>query len=111
MAATALNLAIFQTGNTGEWRSVTARYGGEEFVLAVNLGLEAALTLAEQARQNLIRQNLVHSGSPYGKVTCSFGVASIRDLADASPEQLLKNADEALYLAKTDGRNCVRPFQ
>ena len=88
-----------------------ARYGGEEFVLAASLGLEAALTLAEQARQDLIRQNLVHSGSPYGKVTCSFGVASIRGLADASPELLLKNADEALYLAKTDGRNCVRPFQ
>jgi diguanylate cyclase (GGDEF)-like protein len=88
-----------------------ARYGGEEFVLVANLGLEAALALAEQARENLIRLNIIHTGSPYGKVTCSFGVASSHGLVDASPEQLLKNADEALYLAKTDGRNCVRPFR
>ena len=95
----------------GDADCLLARYGGEEFVLVASLGLQAALTLAEQARQNLIGQNIVHSGSPYGKVTCSFGVASIRGLSVASPEQLLKNADEALYLAKTDGRNCVRPFQ
>ena len=95
----------------GDSDILLARYGGEEFVLVTNLGLDTALTLAEQARQNLVHQNIAHSGSPYGKVTCSFGVASLNGLADASPEQLLKNADEALYLAKTDGRNCVRPFQ
>ena len=95
----------------GDSDILLARYGGEEFVLVASLGLEAALALAEQARQNLVRQNIPHTGSPYGKVTCSFGVASIQGIADASPEQLLKNADEALYLAKTDGRNCVRPFQ
>ncbi len=88
-----------------------SRYGGEEFVLVVSLNLESSLTLAEQARSALEGKGLPHSGSPYGKVTCSFGVASIHGLAKASPEQLLKNADEALYLAKTDGRNCVRPFQ
>ncbi len=95
----------------GDTDFLLARYGGEEFVLVASLGLEAALALAEQARGNLIRQNIAHTGSPYGKVTCSFGVASINGLADVRPEQLLKNADEALYLAKTDGRNCVRPFQ
>ena len=95
----------------GDTDFLLARYGGEEFVLAASLGLEATLPLAEQARENLARQNIAHTGSPYGKVTCSFGVASIHGLADASPEQLIKNADEALYLAKTEGRNCVRPFQ
>jgi diguanylate cyclase (GGDEF)-like protein len=95
----------------GDADFLLARYGGEEFVLVASLGLEAALALAEQARQNLIRQNIAHTGSPYGKVTFSFGVATLHGLADATPEKLLKNADEALYLAKTDGRNCVRPFQ
>lgn len=88
-----------------------SRYGGEEFVLIVSLDLENSLELAEQARSALVEKDLPHSGSPYGKVTCSFGVASIKGLLTTKPEQLIQNADEALYLAKSEGRNCVRPFQ
>ena len=60
MAATALNLAIFQTGNKGECRSVTARYGGEEFV-GVLPGLDGESALA--AAQNI------------GKVVAQAGTA------------------------------------
>jgi diguanylate cyclase (GGDEF)-like protein len=38
-------------------------------------------------------------------VTVSIGVATLEQLSSASPESLLKAADEALYAAKAQGRN------
>ena len=102
---------ILQSVVLGANEMLLSRYGGEEFVLVVSLDLENSLELAEQARSALADTALPHSGSPYGKVTCSFGVASIKGLLAKDPERLIQNADEALYLAKSEGRNCVRPFQ
>lgn len=91
--------------------SFLARYGGEEFVIVAEEGLKRSLELSEQARQIIEQLNLTHSGSPFGRVTCSFGVATASDLEKSSPEILLKMADKALYLAKAKGRNCVATLQ
>ncbi|MEH8112082.1 diguanylate cyclase [Aeromonas veronii] len=60
-----------------------------------------ACALAERLRATLVADIHWPSGL---QVTASFGVA---ERAGESPEQVLKRADEALYQAKTQGRNRV----
>ncbi len=86
-----------------------ARYGGEEFV-AILEGTrpEQAMRVAERIRAATERLGIPHSGSPSGVVTVSIGVAGTQ--GEASPEALIRMADQALYDAKEQGRNCVAMF-
>lgn len=80
---------------------VVARMGGEEFVILMESGIEEALDKTESVRQLL--QNLKPMGLP---LTGSFGVVNVNaDNLDFSLLMLL--ADEAVYKAKADGRNCI----
>ncbi|APW38654.1 hypothetical protein RD110_16805 [Rhodoferax koreense] len=87
---------------------VAARYGGEEFAF-IAPGLDAAemLHLAETIRAVVEHRGIPHSLSPVGHVTLSIGVAVLVPDARTSPELLLRQADEALYRAKSQGRNQV----
>ncbi|MFO8033405.1 MAG: GGDEF domain-containing protein [Desulfohalobiaceae bacterium] len=84
-----------------------ARYGGEEFVLLLpNTATEQATILAERLRQEVSRLRITYQGWELG-FTVSIGVSSmIPDLAQEG-NQLLEQADQALYLAKSQGRNLV----
>jgi diguanylate cyclase (GGDEF)-like protein len=78
------------------------RFGGEEFVLlARNTSLADAAIIAEQMREQIAREII----GPEGKITASFGCASIR--AQEDREQWFIRADRAMYDAKARGRNCV----
>ena len=84
-----------------EVRSVdtVTRYGGEEFLIILpEVDETIAMTVAERIRK------AVQQGS---EVTVSMGVASCC-IAGATEQLLIDKADKALYLAKTEGRNCVR---
>lgn len=83
-----------------------ARYGGEEFVIVApeTAGPEAA-TFAERLRQEVAQPSLQIHGESL-PVTASFGVADNK--RHGSPDQIVQAADEALYRAKTAGRNCIR---
>ncbi len=82
-----------------------ARYGGEEFVLILP---ETAGSTAIQVAER-IRRAVEELSWPKGmKVTISAGVASYPKDGD-NLEELLRNADLALYNAKSGGRNQVRP--
>ena len=83
-----------------------ARYGGEEFaVLLPETGLLGAYHVAETIRGAVQAANIRHSGSLFGCITISIGVASI-DPADGTPHaSLVLTADAALYRAKLNGRN------
>ena len=84
-----------------------ARYGGEEFaVILPNMSERSALHFAEKYRKLVETMQLAHSGSPFGVVTVSMGVVSEVPGAETSA-RLLRKADEALYRAKSDGRNRV----
>jgi len=83
-----------------------ARYGGEEFVLALpSATLRDASALAERIRAALEDEPL-RAGDEAIPVTASFGAAQSGGPADAL-ESLLRDADEALYRAKREGRNRV----
>lgn len=90
-----------------------ARFGGEEFI-AVLAGtpLTTAASAAERVRKGVENLNRQHAGSPtHAVVTVSIGVACLRPNAPhASPAQLIAAADEALYQAKSRGRNRVFAF-
>lgn len=87
-------------------KDTVGRYGGEEFcILMPDADIEEARAAAEKIR--LVVQK--DSGGPFNDrhhVTASLGVARLSDGAE-SPEQLNKQADQALYAAKESGRNRV----
>ena len=87
---------------------LVARFGGEEFV-AVLPGLDArqALQAAEAVRQR-IRDGVVTSGERRIGLSVSIGVHTVVPDRLLTPEEVLRIADEALYRAKSDGRDCVR---
>jgi diguanylate cyclase (GGDEF)-like protein len=62
---------------------------------------------AERIRR-AVELQMIHFGSFHGSVTASFGVAQ-RSAGMTESAMLLKMADEAVYAAKSAGRNCVYP--
>jgi diguanylate cyclase (GGDEF)-like protein len=80
------------------------RWGGQEFVLVCpGADLSRAADLAEKLRQRILQTNFIPE-DPVA-VTASFGVAT--SPAGGNFEDAFRQADEALYLAKSRGRNCV----
>ncbi|MBI5081450.1 MAG: GGDEF domain-containing protein [Chloroflexi bacterium] len=78
------------------------RWGGEEFlIITFETDLEQAQRLAERLRSAFVR----HRFDSAGVITASFGVAMYQK--DESVDQLVKRSDQALYLAKSNGRNRV----
>ena len=87
---------------------ICARYGGEEIaILLPQTALAGAVELAERLRKALEARLVYHGGRQIG-VTASFGVASYPE-AVGTHEALFPAADRALYLAKREGRNRVKP--
>ena len=86
-----------------------ARVGGEEFaVILPQTDEQGAVELAERLRAN-IETKTVRLPDRNISVTSSFGVAMYEAGGGAvKREQLFAAADRALYVAKGDGRNCVR---
>ena len=87
---------------------LVARFGGEEFV-AVLPGIDAqeALQIAEAMRLR-IHQSPVATGGHNIRLSASIGVHTVAADRQSAPEEVIRIADEALYRAKGDGRNCVR---
>ena len=80
-----------------------ARWGGEEFAVIASVTDAAGATrLAEKLRALM---EVTHLG-PVDAITASFGVAEMRP--DDTVESMVRRADEALYQAKSGGRNQVR---
>jgi diguanylate cyclase (GGDEF)-like protein len=85
-----------------------ARYGGEEFVATLpNTTPENAGVIAESVRQAVASLEIEHCESPYGYVTVSIGYACSSDPGVDDAVALLGAADNALYGAKSRGRNRV----
>jgi len=86
---------------------MACRFGGEEFVVLMpDTALEAAQIVANRLHRAIGEVPVkVTAGVSELTVTCSVGLASSK--AGDNAEQLLKRADDALYLAKNQGRNRI----
>jgi len=84
---------------------VCTRFGGDEFAIVMpNSGQDEAAKIAERIRQRIETHRPSGSGSP--PIFVSVGITTSSD--EMSAPELIAQADQALYLAKRDGRNQVR---
>lgn len=89
---------------------VCARYGGEEFVILLpRTNMEGAVACAEKIRAVAEKHPYQDEGLQH-HVTCSVGVASLKSNGPGNADQLVGMADDALYQAKSGGRNQVRMY-
>ncbi|MDO6425936.1 diguanylate cyclase [Thalassotalea sp. 1_MG-2023] len=83
------------------------RYGGEEFCLILpETDPEGAIALAEALR-NKVLETAFSIETEQLSLTISCGVVTYQQQADVTPVEIFNIADQALYLAKTQGRNRV----
>ena len=86
---------------------IAARYGGEEFTVVLpDTPRDGAMLVAETIRAKVVSLAIEHAPGR-DIVTISVGVAFARPGSVGSVEDLLAEADAALYRSKTNGRNCI----
>jgi len=91
-----VSLEIRETDFVGRW-------GGEEFIIVCpSTTLDGIKNIATSLCSTIAQTYF----SQVGHVTISLGIAAIEN--DETISKLVGRADEALYRAKDDGRNCVR---
>lgn len=92
-----------------------ARYGGEEFAcLLPDTDLAGAERVAQKMLAAVAELRIEHLASEVGpQVSLSLGVATVLASARLTPQELLRCADEQLYLAKAGGRArvCARFYE
>jgi two-component system cell cycle response regulator len=95
--------ALARSSRTGE---TVCRFGGEEFLVVCPNATVGAVTEAAERLRAAVEANKIKRRDQQLTITVSLGVAG-RDDDVATPDDLLKAADEALYAAKRSGRNRV----
>ena len=88
---------------------MVGRYGGEEFVVVLpNCDETCATSVAEKIQSRIALLNIPHTASPVADhVTVSIGIKSTFCQSEDECVDMLHDVDQALYLAKKSGRNCV----
>ncbi len=91
-----------------ETMGFAARYGGEEFCLLLpGADTATAMAVGQTVRTRIEALAIQHTGSEFGHVTVSAGVAHAQPSGIQQPVDLIEAADAALYQAKSGGRNLV----
>ncbi|MEE8546893.1 MAG: diguanylate cyclase [bacterium] len=86
---------------------IVARYGGEEFVIALpQTGCDGGVIAAMRVKERVENHRFGGFQDPV-TITVSLGVCCLLDNAEADPQKLIDEADQALYRAKRSGRNRV----
>ncbi len=83
---------------------IATRFGGDEFVLLLpETSQDGAMILLERLRKEVEQLEIAGIDT----ITISCGVSNWHRCTDKTAAEILKRADEALYKAKANGRNCV----
>jgi polar amino acid transport system substrate-binding protein len=86
---------------------IVARYGGEEFVILLpDTTKEGAKSIANKIQTHL-RKKTFHLANTPLKVSMSIGISCINPDDKTTIEMLYKEADLAMYKAKSQGKNCI----
>jgi diguanylate cyclase (GGDEF)-like protein len=86
------------------------RYGGDEFVVLLpQTGLNAAMATMEKLRRNVAAT--VPHGAAEGLPAPRLSIGVAEYWRGSTPQDLLRAADEALYRAKRESRDCVRAYR
>lgn len=86
---------------------LVCRLGGDEFlIICANTDLEGALIVAKNLCDRVSAMQVV-TGDGYWQGSVSVGVA-MRSASMLNQDDLIKSADKGVYIAKKDGKNCVR---
>lgn len=108
----ALQLLARECLNNLRKHDFLGRYGGEEFLMVLpNTDLHTSVQIAERIR-NLVETLPVKIGENGIQITISLGITQLAGRTGLSLEQLIDEADKALYQAKQQGRNqtsCYSP--
>ena len=88
---------------------LVARYGGEEFaIILVNTPMENVLYIAKRVQESVKSLRIPHHNSSISAyVTLSCGVSDLVANSQISPSALIEKADQALYEAKSKGRDRI----
>ena len=81
-----------------------SRWGGEEFLLVYKLGYEDTVARTQQLRQSILEHDFTYEKTKMD-ITMTFGVADGAEFIRY--ENVIKKADEKLYVGKNNGRNQV----
>lgn len=88
---------------------MVGRFGGEEFIIILNeINLSTVVEIAERCRLQIENMQIQISPTSSIHLTASFGIA-IRKQSETN-ENIIRLADQALYLAKTKGRNQIEHY-
>lgn len=86
-------------------RDILSRWGGEEFLLLItDTDLEGSLVVAEKLRSGIEALEIFYKEEKI-IVTMTFGVAAFNQ--KDSMDSTIKRADDALYMGKKKGKNCI----
>ena len=91
---------------------IVSRWGGEEFVILLpQTDLNGGMAIAQKLRKNVESLSVDAGDDKKLSFTISLGVASVDIEKFPDIEDVINNADKALYIAKESGRNKVEIFQ
>ncbi len=86
---------------------VLGRYGGDEFVILLpEASADTAKVVAERIQKAVSEHAFMYKQKPL-KVTVSIGIHYFEDLTNMDKKDFIDKIDQALYLAKTSGKNRV----
>lgn len=90
---------------------IACRYGGEEFAaLLPNTGLEDCRNICERFRKTLANHVFEWEDQTLN-ITVSIGITIFSASGEDTVDSLMRRSDEAMYLAKNNGRNCIAAVQ